>query len=282
MRPRIAIVLKGGLGNQLFQWAFARELRSRGASVSLEVSQLRADIGDQLLDLAPDIRRSSLALTGRRWTRRLGLSMTPFGGRLVIKNDLGFSPEILTRPGRWAVLDGYWQSEQYFPTVAQDLRAEVRAYCRSKLTRAGEEMLLQLSESNTVSLHVRRGDYVKDAAVNAFHGVLPMDYYCRALEVVPSTSEPRCFVFSDDLPWARKQFEPLGAVVVGREVAGDPAGELLLMAETSAHVIANSSFSWWGAWLDDRTQPTVIAPRKWFADPSAVAHDLIPRSWSVV
>jgi hypothetical protein len=141
-------------------------------------------------------------------------------------------------------------------------------------------MLKSISNSaNSVSLHVRRGDYANNQEVKAFHGLLPYRYYEEALASLGVKPNHEIFVFSDDLEWASHSFPPGRFTIIDRSVATSAAGDLRLMASCDAHVIANSSFSWWGAWLDARTPSKVVSPERWFAKGGLDTSDLLPDHW---
>jgi hypothetical protein len=132
-----------------------------------------------------------------------------------------------------------------------------------------------------VRLHVRRGDYVTDPSANAFHGLCPLDYYHRGLdEAARDLTRPECFVFSDDPAWVRENLKLAAPMtVVDVHGPGEAHVDLRLMAACHSHVIANSSLSWWGAWLGRRPGKRVVAPRQWFRSPDRDASDLVPDRW---
>ena len=130
-------------------------------------------------------------------------------------------------------------------------------------------------------MHVRRGDYVTDARARAYHGVLPLEYYRAAVACISARAlSLRLFVFSDDPDWCRAHFRVGPPATFVDENHRDRSHEdLRLMSLCRHHIIANSAFGWWGAWLDPRRDKTVVAPRQWFGEPSLDTRDLIPESW---
>ncbi|HEY2374035.1 MAG TPA: alpha-1,2-fucosyltransferase [Gaiellaceae bacterium] len=173
------------------------------------------------------------------------------------------------------LLVGYWQSEAYFSDARDVIRSELRfpglssAYTQSEST---------VANPSAVSVHVRRGDYVTSPQTNAVHGALGVDYYRRALaHVANRVSKPSFIVFSDDPEWVERELaRELPLTVVS---GGDPVQELGLMSRCTHHVIANSSFSWWGAWLGEREGSVIVAPERWFADPNVETRDIVPARW---
>ena len=171
-------------------------------------------------------------------------------------------------------LTGYWQSYRYFEDAADLIRAEIRpAWPFSDANRA---WLARIEAANAVCLHVRRGDYLDH------RGEAPLlcarSYYDAALaHVRRSVQDAQIFVFSDDIAWCRETFADAGFSFVDSNGADDAADDLRLMAACRHHVIANSSLSWWGAWLARHPGQVVIAPQPWLPDVSS-DQDLLPRA----
>src|SRR5262245_48269614 len=133
----------------------------------------------------------------------------------------------------------------------------------------------------SVSLHVRRGDYVRDPALNRIHGTCSLEYYADAIDYVAQrVPGARFFVFSDDLRWVEHNLPIRHPVEYVRHNTGQQGHEdIRLMSHCQHHIIANSGFSWWGAWLDPRPEKIVCAPARWFADDRYDTRDVIPASW---
>lgn len=132
-----------------------------------------------------------------------------------------------------------------------------------------------------MSLHVRRGDYVSDARTHATLGVCSLDYYRAAVRYIADHVEaPEFFVFSDDIAWAQANLE-LGhpCHYVDHNRGAESYNDMRLMSLCRHHIIANSSFSWWGAWLNPRADKVVVAPARWFAGGNRVVDDLFPPGW---
>jgi len=132
-----------------------------------------------------------------------------------------------------------------------------------------------------VSLHIRRGDYVSNRSTLEIHGVLGIDYYVRALNLMEEkVKEPQIFVFSDDIPWARDNLKTnLPLQFIDHNGVEKNYEDLRLMSNCKNHIIANSSFSWWGAWLSSNSEKIVITPMNWFNQSNMDTRDLIPVSW---
>ena len=176
-------------------------------------------------------------------------------------------------------MDGYWQSELYFADAAEALRRELSP--REPLDDVNAEMAQSIRQCTAVSLHVRRGDYVTNAHTNAYHGVCSLDYYRRAIDHIRGQiSDAHLFVFSDDADWTRENLKTdLPTTYVSANPPDRGFRDIQLMSLCRHHIISNSSFSWWGAWLNPNPGKIVVAPSQWFAAGGNDTSDLVPGSW---
>jgi hypothetical protein len=176
-------------------------------------------------------------------------------------------------------LDGFWQSERYFSDIAGVLRQEFAAKAPASPENAA--LASMIDAVNAVSVHVRRGDYVDDPTTRWYHGICPPEYYQRAVDHVTSrVGVPHLFVFSDDQQWTRANLRfPVPMTYVDANSPDCGYRDMLLMARCRHHIIANSSFSWWGAWLNPSREKIIVAPQRWFGAASNDTRDLIPPSW---
>ena len=272
---------QGGVGNQLFQWALMHALTAEGRLVLADRSRCR---GDRPFVVAPLVspdhllgRSTGLALVALERAGRLRTA----GFVPVDEPGFGYHSEFVRQLPRRAYLRGYFQSPQYFAGHEDMVRTRVRALLDSQLSTHGAELAADLAaDPHSVSLHIRRGDYLSDPAAAVKHGVLPLDYYRSALESMDRLGHTRRIWFSDDLDWVRDRVARPGDLLCHPDHTLTAAGEIALMASCRNHVIANSSFSWWGAWLGRPADPRhpVIAPARWFSE-SADTQALIPQTW---
>ena len=278
--------LIGGLGNQMFQYAAGAAL-ARRLGVPLYVDARAFESYDRhalCLDVfgvpmhqveSRPVRRGGW---WKRWLGGLGGGAAT-GPRVYKEKAFTFDPEVLGLQGD-VYLDGYWQSERYFEDCASYIRELFTV--RVEPSQTNREYLQAVAGDRSVSLHVRRGDYVTDAGANAVHGTCDADYYARALACVEQRAGPslQIFVFSDDPDWAEGMFrdDPRVRVMRHNDTLTNYE-DLRLMSACRHHVLANSTFSWWGAWLDGRSDSTVIAPQRWFRDERMDARDLVPQRW---
>ncbi len=285
--------LRGGLGNQMFQYAAGRALALRtGGELKLDLgyferSSLRSyALGPFPIRAVPATAEEVARLTRTprplRIARRL-LGRPPRPPRShVQESDMSFHPEVLDLPDG-VYLDGYWQSERYFADAADAIRAELAP--PEPATARDRELAAAIDASESVSLHVRRGDYASSPATLETHGLCGVDYYRRAADWLGGRlSAPALFVFSDEPEWVREHLDlpfPMTVVDHGGDGTGYGAAhrDLALMSRCRHHVLANSSFSWWGAWLGRDPDGHVIAPERWFARPDLSSRDLVPERW---
>ncbi len=278
--------LHGGLGNQMFQYAAGRAIALRtGAELLLDLGYFDGELlhAFGLQHLAAGYRVASDAelppkrsASPVRYALWRALRLRP---KLVRERTLGFDPAIAaTQPP--AYLQGYWQSEKYFADAAETIRTELAV--ETAPSAANAAMLERIRSGLSLSLHVRRGDYASDAATLATHGLCSPDYYDRAVRAIAERTggTPTIYIFSDDPDWAEENLAfGFETVVVRGNDAATNYEDLRLMSACDHHVIANSSFSWWGAWLDPKPDAVTVAPQRWFAHPDMHNPDIIPERW---
>jgi hypothetical protein len=178
--------------------------------------------------------------------------------------------------GPHTYLDGYWQSERYFNDVRQLICREIRLPYEPNSANAC--WLGRIRSTNSVCVHVRRGDYLMTDHFG-HHGVCSADYYRRAMRLLLQRVDgPQFFVFSDDLDWSRRHFAGENVAFVDSNSGDAAQDELKLMASCRHHIIANSSLSWWGAWLAANDDQIVIGPDPWFSARKETP-DLFPANW---
>ncbi len=175
-------------------------------------------------------------------------------------------------------LEGYWQSEKYFMGFSDEIRANFTF--KLPLSIKNNEISTHISQVNAVSLHVRRGDYANSPKTTATHGLCSLDYYRAAIDYVTAhVIQPHFFVFSDDIAWVKANLNIDSSVFfIDHNTNQESYNDMRLMSLCKHNIIANSSFSWWGAWLNQNTEKIVIAPKQWFSKPTD-ASDLIPAGW---
>lgn len=288
----IIVKLMGGLGNQMFQYSAGRCLSHlHKTELKLDLSYLNADPQnkytkrDYKLDAfginaefanENDIK-SFLPLDRGKITNTL-MRKLPILFDKVVANESGhkFMKEFYSFP-KDVYLNGFWQSEHYFEPVMDIIRKEFTI--RETLTGSNAELSNKIVSYNSVSLHIRRGDYVDLKEANAFHGTCSLEYYREAIEYLKKKEkEFNLFIFSDDVLWAKENLKTDNPVYFV-DLNNPGHIDIHLMGLCKHNIIANSSFSWWGAWLNKNPDKTVIAPKQWFADISHVTPDIYPQNW---
>lgn len=279
------VELSGGLGNQMFQYALGRSLSLRhGANLLLDTRLVDADpqrsfalsqfhIVGEAANLPPLRKRGRWEARARRLLGRLPI----YGAQR--ERAFPFNPRVLElRPP--VRLVGYWQTERYFADVEPILRGDFQLAI--PLAASTGKLAELIGERNAVSVHVRRGDYVTNPVANAYHGTCSPEWYAKAkLALEERVTRPAYVLFSDDPDWVRKNLPEFGdALFVDPEADRSDAEDQYLMSLCRHHIIANSSFSWWGAWLNARADKVVIAPKVWFLHKGSDTRDLIPGGWT--
>lgn len=265
--------ISGGLGNQLFQYAAGRALSLRTESqLELDVSFFHRKRKRDFELLHFPI--CALIASQPSWLSRLR-SKASRDASVFCEKHFHFDPE-LTALRSPCTLDGYFQSERYFESHAACIRRELA--CPPSVDAVTCSIARSIQESGATSLHVRRGDYVSNPKAAQLYHLCTVDYYRQALEMIPGNAP--VYVFSDDLDWAKQHLPPIKPLVFPTGAEKRSAIEdMWLMTLASNHIIANSTFSWWGAWLAEPTNGLKIAPRQWFIDEAVDDRDLIPASW---
>lgn len=202
------------------------------------------------------------------------------GAKLVVEPHFHYWPGI-KRVSDNSYLVGYWQSEKYFSDASETIRADFTFM--PSLSKQNAELAGRIGQTTAVSLHVRRGDYVSDAKASAAHGLCSLDYYRAAvLHMAAHVERPEFFVFSDDIAWVKANLMiDFPCQYVDHNVGAESYNDMRLMSLCKHHIIANSSFSWWGAWLNPKPDKIVIAPRKWFVTDKSV-DNLYPAGWVLI
>lgn len=283
----IAVRLIGGLGNQMFQYAAARALADRlRTELVLDVRQfshysLHA-YGLERFSVRARAASSSELARWPEWIRLPCRLATAMGVRMRWYVEPRFAYDRAWQSQRDNLLiEGYFQSEKYFSEIASRLQADFTP--RAALSASNAAIAAMARDCESVMIHVRRGDYVSNANTRNVHGVCSPGYYESAIRMLRERLvAPRFFVFSNDMAWARANL-PLGkdALFVDHN-ADAPEVDVHLMAQCRHHIIANSSFSWWGAWLGTGAAQIVVCPSPWFDDLRLSASDLIPSHWICV
>lgn len=284
------VKLNGGLGNQMFQWALARAIEKRtNIKTLIDMSFFKKkysrpyELG--LFKLQPKFVEdfwTNIKLN-LIWKLRKKLDGKRFCGiNLYSEPHFEYDENILNlKPNTY--IEGFFQSEKYFSDVEKELRNDFQF--KSQPDEKNQELLEKIKETNSISLHIRRGDYVQKKRYQDVYAACPLTYYEKGVEYIAKRlSNPTLFttlfIFSDDIEWVKENLKlPYESVYVSHNTGEKSFEDLRLMSECRHNIIANSSFSWWGAWLNNNKEKIVIAPERWFNDEKIVQTDVIPPSW---
>jgi hypothetical protein len=300
-KSMIVVQLTGGLGNQLFQYAFARHLAHLNQSeLMLDTSQvsLRSDFAHRrqfklhhFQICAPPVMWDHLS--ERRFTHegRKYYRSPPSLFRNLFRNKhflhelkeqhFHYDGSALRQFGDFYITS-YWQSPRYFQAVSHFIRSDL--LLREPLSELHCAIRAQIQATpNSVAFIVRRGDFANHPHHSKFHGCCSREYYSEALEFIEDrVGIPHLFVFSDDIPWVRQNLHfdsPVTFMDHDYDHSDYDFVDMFFISCCRHHIIANSTFGWWGAWLSSSTDGIVIAPQRWFLDASIDTSDLIPSHW---
>ena len=291
IKKMIIVRLLGGLGNQLFQYAAARRLAHvNNVPLKLDISGFETyklhKYSLQHFNIIEDFASAAeVSLCNRELNRsRISRLFSALGAgsdknfKVIKEAHFHFDPWLLSA-GDNVFLDGYWQSERYFVDIADLLRKELTF--KDEPDGINRTLAEEIATKNSVALHIRRADYVSNEVTNSVLGVCSLDYYHRAVEEISThINNPHFYIFSDDPDWVKVNIRfDQASTFLSHNDADKNYEDLRLMSLCKGNIIANSSFSWWGAWLNSNRSRTVIAPINWFSATSYNTCDLIPGSW---
>lgn len=276
--------LTGGLGNQMFQYAATKAQAFRlDTDLYLDKTHfLTTPLGKKNLrqyELSHFCLDEKFKKPALHWIKKyFKVKQVYFGFETFKEKHVEVDPLFFDVKDN-TYIEGVFQSEQYF----KDFEAQIRADFSFKAQPISKnlELLEKIKTVNAVSLHVRRGDYVNNPETLKGHGVCGLDYYNKAIEIIAERVEnPYFFLLSDDIEWVTENLKLAYPFEVINHNKGEKSYEdMRLMSNCKHHIIANSSFSWWGAWLNGNTDKIVVAPEQWFKNPNWNSKDIIPKSW---
>lgn len=281
--------IDGGLGNQLFQYAYGYYLANQHSvpllidTCSYTNSPPHGYLLDRYCISATSLRTpDQQALVPRRYrSNRKPQGFTDWLGLRALRRHkesmFGFATEHLRVPDH-RYLVGYWQSERFFPGVRESLLAEFQL--AAPVSQTTQQLIEQVQACRSVAIHVRRGDYLTGAAASIYSH-LELDYYQRAVaDWAGNWQKVKAFVFSNDIAWCKQHLRlPCSVVYVDHNTATTAHEDMEIMRHAQCCVIANSTFSWWGAWLNQRPDKAVYAPSEWFRPGTHDDTHIIPAGW---
>jgi hypothetical protein len=286
----IIVRLMGGLGNQLFQYAFARALSiEKNVELKLDLNFLNDKTFKENFTYRDfELDKFNLEFKFATKFEINKFSNSRFNNLLcklsLKKNNVYLNERTYNHQNVKVLndiyLDGYWQSELYFENYKKIIIKDLKFKDVNKVNNSFYENYLY-NNQNTVSVHIRRGDYVQNLNINAYHGTCDTEYYNKAINFINSKiKNPIFFFFSDDIDWVIKNFgKRYNYNYIDFNTENNNYLDMFLMSKCSHNIIANSSFSWWGAYLNQNSNKYVIAPNKWFVDSKNDPPNIIPKTW---
>lgn len=287
----IVVKLQGGLGNQMFQYAFGLSLATtKKLKLYFDLTFLEEPVLDNTytkrnyeLDIFKNIKTKSISpillflnknIVTRKIANKLGCKILSNYYEQTFSFDENIGKEVNS-----CLYVGYWQSYKYFNSHI-DLIKKSFIFPENSLNIYNLSILKTIRQCASCSIHIRRTDYLSKNALN-YHGTCSLDYYQKAIKLICTRiKNVQFFIFSDDYIWAKENIK----VVVQNSILiegnhNNSWVDMFLMTQCSHNIIANSSFSWWSAWLNENPNKIIVAPQDWFVEKTLNTSDLLPKEW---
>jgi hypothetical protein len=259
----IIVRIQGGLGNQMFQYAYAKALEFNGNKVKIDISN--ATISSKLDEYCIDLDVASDDEIKELFSKNKLLNLIHKIKKDVVKEkSLSFDKNLLDVNGHKYIY-GYFQSEQYFLNIKNIILKQFQI--KQNLSNYTQQIKKLIKNTkNTCTIHIRRGDYITNKNANKIHGTCSLEYYFNAIKLInEKINNANYFIFSDDIKWIKENINIKNATYID-DNKRIPHEDILLMSLCEHNIIANSSFSWWGSWMNQNENKIIIAPKRWFAN----------------
>jgi hypothetical protein len=281
----LIIKVKGGLGNQMFQYALYKSLKSLGRTVKLDISWYSRNnlhngyelervfgITPEYASIEECFKLGDIELNKIYLLKKM---FFPKKTHYFEKVLFSFDQEVFTCDK--AYFEGSWQNEKYFKNIREEILDE---FSFKNIDSRNKRFSELISSENSISIHVRRGDYVSNPKAAKLHGnICNIGYYNKAINLMnKQIKDPKYVIFSDDIEWCIENLHlNENSTLVDRNKGVDSYKDMYLMSKCRHNIIANSSFSWWGAWLNRNPEKIVVAPKKWVNNMNTV--EICPKEW---
>ena len=290
----IIISFSGGLGNQLFQYAFSRSLARQNPSHKIYYTDylIRRDFAHNGYELDCLFGIALLSTSYVECLTRIIRKILLFPRikpivyfllslvRIYVREEryyYSFDVSFMTAYKGVNIYVGYWQTALYFQPVIEEIIRKF-TFDVEQLSDHSRKIMHMVEHCQSVSVHIRRGDYLSSANVDNVGSICDLFYYHAAMEYMRHCLDNvYFFIFSDEVVWAAEHIRGERIIVISGNSGKDAWQDMCLMSKCRHHIIANSTFSWWGAWLSRNEDKFVIAPSRFSRD--IVDEDLIPSSW---
>lgn len=276
----IIVELNGRMGNQMFQYALGLSVsifRNSKFSLFVDKKKNKFELGCFVLNKNSKQSNFLINLTFKlnyfiyRIFKKYNYSHV---NSFFKEESFEYNPFIFSKP--FLFYSGYFQSEKYFKNHSNIIR-ECFKFKENAIVMP-IDFLNNIKNSNSISIHIRRGDYVTCKETNKIHGVLDLEYYYKAIEYISNrVNNPHFFIFSDEPNWVKENFKIDFPFYLSEN--NSPETDLYLITNCKHNIVANSSFSWWGAWLNINQNKIVCAPENWVQNQKFNLKDLVPKDW---
>lgn len=275
----LIVKLKGGLGNQLFQYGFGRLISNkRNEQLKLDISSL-GSAKDTKRSFVLDKFNIKAEIASKEEIQKYAPSaFARFTKQKILREfHIGWQPQLLTSQKKY--FEGYWQSYLYLDPIKDKLLQEITL--KNPFTDYYQQISSQIKNSLSVAIHIRRGDFTDNQKIKSIHQTITLEYFQKAFSLIESKLQNNTyFVFSDDIAWVKTNLKTnFPTTYVSPEKNSEATQELILMSQCQHQIIANSTFSWWAAYLNQNLNKIVIAPKKWNNKYQKHYQHLLPKDW---
>ena len=294
------IIISGGLGNQLFQYAFylakkqynqnlgqivINDFSARRSHNGYELDRLfgiKASSGFFLQNIVRLVRKLLIFKSIKRFRSlcNMLLSLIKLKVTIIVEEVKVFDEKHLPLKKGFCLYFGLWQTEKYFSDIEKEIRSAF-TFDRKAISQKTSDVLSSIENTDSVSIHIRRGDYLWKENEKLYENICTLSYYEEAIAKIKNSIEsPTFFVFSDDINWTKENISIPNPIYIDWNTSKDAWQDMFLMSQCKHNIIANSTFSWWGAWLNRSSEKIVIAPTHFLN--GIQTPDLIPDKWSTI
>ncbi|MBD2700675.1 alpha-1,2-fucosyltransferase [Spirosoma sp. BT702] len=263
----------GGLGNQMFAYAFYHSLKKRKLRSLVIINPLLSETqhnGYEIQKIFPDTDNVKYEVYNNRNFNIIKKILF----KEIEQTNVGYFDSFINNNYPFLIYKGFWQSELYFAPCEKEIR-KIFKFNNALVSDITNTTLIEIQNTNSVSIHIRRGDYIGNSELG---DVCSIEYYKESIKYISQkTNNPVFYIFSDDTEWVRNNFEGFSYTLVDWNKGNSSWQDMYQMSHCKHNIIANSSFSWWGAWLNNNPDKLVIAPKKWFNH--LPDNDIVPQSW---
>lgn len=269
----IIVKCSGGLGNQMFLYALYKNFKKRGREVYFDIDDYKNYNLHNGYELE-DIFNLAIDYSENNYTKHLKVKENEYIKKIIRK----FKPELISHKilhpyiynndifsMRNVYLEGYGQNINYINTIEDELRYDFK-FNLDLIDELNLNIIEEIERNeNSVSIHVRRGDYINNTkAYDIYGGICEKNYYSNALKIIQErVSNANFYIFSNDIDWVKQNLRLKNATYINHNNGKDSYKDLILMSKCKHNIIANSTFSWWGAWLNENSNKNVIMPKRW-------------------